>query len=69
VAATTPPGLAPLNVWTKVAMWYDGTTMHIYTNDNEHATAVQTVTPDWTGNYSGTQIGNNPNGYEGGCYR
>jgi hypothetical protein len=51
-------GYIPLNVWTKVATWYDGDALHTYVNDVEVTAQVKPMDLDWAGNYYQTEIGN-----------
>lgn len=59
VNVRTTPGRIPLNQWTKVATWYDGTTLRLLINDVVVASKAGTVNPGWNTAYKGTQIGNN----------
>ena len=52
-------GTAPLNEWTKIAVWYDGVAMHLYINETDVVTYTKSITIDWPGNYFQTEIGNN----------
>lgn len=51
-------GTVPLNAWTKVASWYDGTTLRVLVNDSEVAHHDRPQALDWTKNYVETQLGN-----------
>lgn len=56
-AVRTIAGAAPLAVWTKIAAWYDGATMHIYNNGSEILTYTRPTVIDWVGNYIRAEIG------------
>lgn len=51
-------GTIPLNTWSKVACWYDGTSMHATINDIEVATTPAHITLDWQSGYHRTEVGN-----------
>jgi hypothetical protein len=71
IAVADDAGTVPLNVWTKLACWYDGTTMRAYVNGNLVSSGVQPLAVDWFRNYFQTEIGNNthdapqPHGFHG----
>ena len=53
-------GNVPLNVWSKVACGYDGTTLRLWVNEVEVASlSHQTAQIDWNTDYNRTEIGNN----------
>jgi len=58
-----------LDVWTKVASWYDGTTMRLYVNDVLVGEATVAYTHDWNLNYLQTEIGNNTWDIPAGCWQ
>jgi len=52
-------GFVPLNQWSQIACYYDGTAMHAYVNGLEVATDVYPIASiDWSMAYYETEIGN-----------
>ncbi len=52
-------GSVPIGEWTKVACWYDGSTMRTLINDQVVATSGNSITvTDWFFAYHNTEIGN-----------
>ncbi len=54
----SPNGAVPMNIWSKVAMYYDGSTLHLYVNDREVDSRTRNLTIDWSSNYQSTQVAN-----------
>lgn len=51
--------IVPLNVWSKVAVSYDGFTFRLYVDDAEVASLPKVLNLQWTGGtYMGSEIGN-----------
>lgn len=69
--ASVVGGFIPLSTWSKVACWYDGSTLHALINDIEIAHADRVFTPDWgPGPFAGflqTEIGNDTLDYGVNC--
>ena len=72
VGSSVYGGEIPFGVWTKAAVWYDGTDLRIYLNDLEVGSEPGGFLPNWSivphcdngwvhGCYAGTSLGHRPN--------